>query len=347
MSNRRNLWMLTAAFVLLGVATWYFLRRNAHGMKEIAAERAFAVERAEDISRIILNNPVGDSIFLEKSGGAWLVNGRYKAFPNAVGNLLQTLTSVRMQSIPPQSYTKTIYEGMRGSGIHVRVFDKKSLVLKDYIVGGSTLREDGNFFLMAGFKQPYIVGIPNFVGNVRERYDLSLNDWRDRTVIDVDPDRIESFSIEYPYHPEQSFRLVKKENRYYLHDPVQGGSERGPLPEKRVRDFLESLPDAGAEGIQNNHPNRKNIAALSPYCRISLREADQKQVLELSFFPIATDTSGNAVIADHRGQLPDTTFFRLHAQRSDGDFLLLQYPVVRNLFVRKADFVKYLDPGVQ
>ncbi|MBV6474123.1 MAG: hypothetical protein JPMHGGIA_02426 [Saprospiraceae bacterium] len=345
--NQQNLWVLTAVFVLLGATSWYLLRRDPHGTEKITAERAFAVERVEDIRQIVLNNPVGDSIFLEKTGDAWLVNGRYKAFPNAVTNLLQTLTSVRMQSIPPKSYIKTIFEGMRGSGIRVMLFDKNSRILKDYIVGGSTLREDGNFFLMDGSRQPYIVGIPNFVGNVRERYDLSLNDWRDRSVIDVDPERIESFSIEYPYHPEHSFGMIKKENRFFVHDPVQGGSEGGPLSEKRVRDFLESLPDAGAEGIQNNNPNREKIVALSPYCRIAIREAGKNQALELSFYPIATDTSGNAVIAENHGQLPDTTFFRLHAQRSDGDFLLVQYPVVRHLFVRKTDFVRDLDQGVQ
>ncbi|MBP8726588.1 MAG: hypothetical protein KBH75_11370, partial [Saprospiraceae bacterium] len=75
--------------------------------------------------------------------------------------------------------------------------------------------------------------------------------------------------------------------------------------------------------------------------------AGKNQALELSFYPIATDTSGNAVIAENHGQLPDTTFFRLHAQRSDGDFLLVQYPVVRHLFVRKTDFVRDLDQGVQ
>jgi hypothetical protein len=57
-------------------------------------------------------------------------------------------------------------------------------------VGGITADEKGTIMLMEGSEKPYVVHIPSFVGQVRVRYLLGDDNWRDRAIFSEKPEKI-------------------------------------------------------------------------------------------------------------------------------------------------------------
>lgn len=338
--NRSNtLFLLAGLFLTLGGLSWYLLMKKDPEVEALKAEREFAVKNIEQVEKIILNNRIGDSIHLSKNEKSWMLNGKHKVFPNAMRNLLQTIVSVKMQSIPPKTSYKSVMDGIKGSGIKVEIFGKGGEKIKSYWVGGSTLREDGIFFLMEGSQQPYIVSIPSFVGNVRERYDLNYNDWRDRTLIDIKPETISSVTVEYPFQSHNSFKIEKKENKFYLLDIMQANKQLSFQNSKILQSYFQSFEGIGVEGIQNKHPQKDSISSMTAYCIISIVANGSDSPMIYKFYPIQEDTTAPARVNTDPRFTASREFFRLHVARSDGDFLLVQYPLVQTLLRTKYDFL--------
>ncbi|MBK9108352.1 MAG: hypothetical protein IPM92_08250 [Saprospiraceae bacterium] len=339
MNKSNTLFLLAGVFLTLGGLSWYLLMNQDPEMEALKAEREFAVKNIDQIEKIILNNRLGDSIHLSKSESSWILNGKHKVFPNAMRNLLQTIVSIKMQSIPPKTSYQSVMDGIKGSGIKVDIFGKGDQKIKSYWVGGSTLREEGIFFLMEGSQQPYIVSIPSFVGNVRERYDLSYNDWRDRSLIDIKPEAISSVTVEYPFQSHNSFKIKKQENKFYLLDIMQANKQLVFQNPKILQSYFQSFEGIGVEGIQNKHPLKDSISAMTAYCIISIEANGLDTPMIYKFYPIQEDTTAPARVNTDPRFTASREFFRLHVARSDGDFLLVQYPLVQTLLRTKYDFL--------
>ncbi len=336
----KNKWsgLLAVMLIVLAGVAWYLVRYQDLNTSKLTADRDFAIKDVAEIEKIKLINPVGDSIILKRHGSYWMVNETYKAFPNSVSNLLDAVGSVRLQSIPSKGYYKNIMDGLRGMGIKVEIYDGNDEKLKSYVVGGTTQQEYGTYFLMEHSRQPYIMEIPHFIGNVRERYDLSLTDWRDRTLIDIPAAEIEEVRVDYPYHRNNSFRILKDENQLKFFDG-QESTQAIPIQNRKLlTNYLETMSQLGAEGIQNNHPGRKKIAEMIPFCQISVKRAGTPDPYICKFYPIKDDSTGSAVNLDP-DYLAEGNFFRFNVDRSDGDFLVVQYQVMKPLLWSKYDFL--------
>ncbi|HEX5625712.1 MAG TPA: hypothetical protein VFX48_06840, partial [Saprospiraceae bacterium] len=183
----------------------------------------------------------------------------------------------------------------------------------------------------------YIMEIPSFVGNVRARYDLDLRDWRDRSVFDAPVSSIEEIRVSYPDNPSESFIIRKGEQKMDLYDfanPAQKLEVRNP---KTLKAYLDHFTGIGSEGIQNQNPKKDLIISQKPYCTIQLKMIGQSDPVICRFIPIQTDTLGQLVLFPQDEAYRAGSFFRMHVDRSDGDFLLVQYPNVQPLFALRSE----------
>ena len=336
---RRNaIYFLVVLFIGLGGLAWYGLNRPDEKMSAILADRDFAIEDIEDVGKIFLAGRDTTPNTLELINGTWMINAKYKANPNAVNNLLETLRDIKMQSIPPKGHVKGIMEGLAVFGIKVEIYSRKLKKLKTYYVGSGTHSEYGTYFYMENGQQPYIMEIPHFSGNVRERYDLSELDWRDRGVMDVDYQDIEAVQVSYLDEKSESFTIRKIENRLKLFDFANQEISLNSKAKKTVENYLKEFPDVGAEAIQNDHPQRKLLEELEPFCTIEIKRLSNPNPLICKFYPIEIDSVGEASQEVKQTHLKRAEFFRMHVIRSDGDFLLVQYPVVEKLFRTRQSF---------
>ncbi|GIV30759.1 MAG: hypothetical protein KatS3mg029_0110 [Saprospiraceae bacterium] len=319
--------LLIALFIILAIATgWYLLSERNAPASNLGWDRQFAVEDEDEIYKIFIARRDSITTVLERKGDHWIVNGRYKARPNAMHNILEAITQVELKYVPPRAALDNIVREMAARGIKVEIYNKAGKKIKSYYVGGVTADARGTYMLMEGSEQPMVVGLPNLDGQIRTRYDMVGDDWRDRTVFDYDPDDIQAVSIEYPLHRKHSFRLQRKGSSFEVKPfyPDQIPVDQ-PVDKASCEAFLYNFQDLIAENFDNKNPRRDSIVQNRiPFAIVSVTDREG-ETFSASFIPFwrANAASGGRTADEVERYFLDT---------STGDFMVVQHGVFKKIF---------------
>lgn len=281
--NKSNRILLIALLVLAGAAALIYFSGKDKLSTLKSWDREFAVEEVNDIQKIFLADRKGNRTTLERAGDGWLYNGKYPANPNVMKNLLEAVTRVELQFIPPASATQPMVEDLASDGIKVEVYGKNDKLLKAYYVGGTTPDERGTFMIMEGSEQPYVTQIPNMVGGLRVRYAVKGDQWRDKTVFRMSPEEISYVSIEYPKLKNRSFILEKKGDAYEV-KPFYSTTPVVDRPYKKgsAESYLTGFQGIIAEAFENDNPLRDTIVQRLPFAVITVKTDDgSEQVVRM------------------------------------------------------------------
>jgi len=318
-------------FVLLILSIVYYWQRPVEEGSLIGADREFAVPE-DRVQKIFLANRLdGTTTLLERKGEQWRYNGSYPARPNAVENLLRAITGIQMMYKPANAAVPNMLQDLATRGIKVEVYGAAASPLKVYYIGGSPADERGTYAILEGAEQPYVTHIPGWEGNLRFRYNLRGDDWRDRSLFPFAGKTIESLSVEYPRQREHSFRLERQGSNfrvqpfYALQEKIEGVASRD-----RITDFLDSFQDLGAEAFRNDHPGQDSIRQLVPFCYIRWKETG-REVQEVRLFPIFPDNVVyDAKLNQYTVNAP-TEVERYYVDRDGTDFMLAQHRLLRRI----------------
>jgi hypothetical protein len=321
--------LLLIIFVVLGGATaWYLLSEEDQGTTLAGWDRDFKVENTDRIHKIFLADRKGETVTLERHSDSWRYNGKWKARPNAMENLLDAVRRVEMKYKPPRAMVEHMVKDLATNGIKVELYDENEELIKAYYVGGATADERGTYMIMEGAEQPYVTHIPSWEGNLRFRYNLKGDDWRDRTIFPIKEDIIKSVSIEYPKQKNQSFRAFKKKGHYEV-EPFFDFTPIMDLPLSlwNTEFFFMSIPTLEAEAFENDNPVQDSITQLVPFAIITLTDLNDNQ-RTVRLFPIMP----KKVLDPETGQWKGPTEVeRYFAEISNGDFMLVQHRVFRRI----------------
>ncbi len=290
-------------------------------------DRDFKVEDTERIHKIFLADRQGERVTLERRDGSWLYNGRWKARPNAIENLLDAVSRLEMQFKPPQAMVDPMVRDLAANGIKVELYDRQDELIKAYYVGGATADERGTYVIREGAEQPYVAHIPGWSGNLRFRYNLKGDDWRDKSIFDCDPDEIREVTVEYPKQKNKSFRVEKDGGSYQVRPfyditpAVEAAPARG-----LVEAFLAGFESLGAEAFENQNPRRDSIRQLVPFSIITVTD-DRGAMREVRLFPIFPKRAPFESPPLEGADVVERYF----ADISNGDFMLAQHRVVKKI----------------
>ncbi len=322
--------LLLLAFGMLGAfVLWYF---TVQSNISLGTDRHFKVENPEDVYKIFIADRQGETVLLERKPGYWLYNGKYKARPNAIANLLDAITRVDIKYKPPQAAVKNMITDLAANGLKVEIYNKNGKRLKAYYIGGSTSDERGTHMIMEGAQQPYVAYLPGWEGNLRFRYNLRGDDWRDKTIFAYQQSDIQSVTVEYPKQRNQSFRIERKGDDFevkpfYATTPVINR----PLDLSKVEAYLEGFKSLGAEAFENRNPRRDSVQRLIPFSIISVTDKNGNTTVA-RLFPIIP--AHNSAIAPLPGANVVERYF-LDWNRED--FMLIQHQVFSKV-LREYEF---------
>lgn len=336
MENKRTL-ILSALVLLLGsLAAWYLF--SGKGNSTVAGnDRQFAVKETENIQKIFLADRKGNTTTLERKADSWIYDGKWQVRETAIKNLLEAIRNVEMMYKPSTAAVPNMVKSLASEGIKVEIYDRQNRLMKSYYVGGATADETGTYMILEGAEQPYVTYIPGWTGNLRYRYSLQGEDWRDRTVLAFDPENISSVSVEYPKQQNQSFILEKKGSQYqvkpfYELTPVI----RKPYRDRSAESYLTGFVQLGAEAFENNNPVRDSIAQLVPFAIVRLKDAEDRET-EVRFHPIFLQNKYQDVQSGQYLNAPPVE--RYYAEvPTTGDFFLVQDRVFQKIFRSYAYF---------
>ncbi|HLF65908.1 MAG TPA: DUF4340 domain-containing protein [Saprospiraceae bacterium] len=314
--------------LLIGTIAFFAWKKSAKAKELDNYEGTFAIENVDDIGKIILSHRAGNVYILTRDGDGWKINESYPARMSSVTPLLDALRMVQIRYIPSDKAIGNVMENIDGTWIHAEIFHRNGEKIKSYRVGGVTQDERGTYMIMDGSKQPFVVHIPSWDGALRTRYTLELPDWRDRRFMDLNADDITSVKVEYPQQKSQSFALERRGSGFAL-APVYPELRDYP---KTYRDgtgeiFLRALAEAACEGYENQYPLKDSIRGLTPFCQMQIRRKDGKQPVEVRIWP-----KGAPVYTANSPPV-----HRLFVERTPGDFVLVQFDVIKGM-LRGYDF---------
>lgn len=322
----KKTWLLAALFALLGAGTWYVLtqKKNQTSSRN-ATDMDFAVKDASQIHKVFLADRTGrTATIVRQPDGSWLYNDKWKARPTAAQNLIETLTRINVNYVPPKAAEEVMVKSLATDAVTVEVWNKDGERIKRYYVGGVTNDERGTFAIMEGAEQPYVVHMPGFVGQLRVRYLLGDDDWRDRNVFEEKPEEIQSVTVDYPGQKFQSFRLEKTGEAQFAVRPLHPDVPASPNPMRKgvAEGYVLQFEKLGAEAFETKNPKRDSVTATTPFAIVSLKKTDGTEK-SVRFFPWEVE------IIRETGE---PYVHRFWADASWGDFYLTQDRVFEGVF---------------
>lgn len=323
--NKTTTWLIFGLLLLGAVVGGYLYFGKGEKQSTLSYPEMQFAQNTDEVYKIFLVHRHGEQTTLERQDSIWIYNGKYKANPAIMTNLLRTIRGVQLKFIPTKASVPNIIKDLATNGIKVELYGKTNNLLKTYYVGGVTNDEDGTYFIMEDSNNPYVMELPEVSGGIRIRYALTGDQWRDKAIIAAPISSIQTVSVEYPKQKDKSFKLEKNGKTYSVTPfyPYVPKISR-PLKTAAPASYLVGYENVIAEAFDNDNPHRDSILNTLPFSIIQYQttEGNQKYV---RFFPIQQkqqDGQGN--------QLPQVE--RYLADVNGEDFMLVQHRLVGKLF---------------
>jgi hypothetical protein len=329
--KKTNLILFALLAVLGSISAWYFAVKNNDNDTSIEGyDFNFAVKDTANIGKIFIADRQGKTATLTRvSPSEWQINGKFKAMPNAVDNLLDVVARIELMYRLPRNAVKGIVQDMASMSRLVQVFDKKGKIMRSYYVGGVDMDGRGTYLMMEGANEPYATHIPNFEGSPAVRYFTEEMDWRDRWIFSSSVEDIQEVSIDYPLQKGKSFR-VKRNGSTFNVEPFYPVTPRSPTPVNQglVEAFLINFKRLGMEGFENDYERKDSVRAVTPFAIVSLTDK-QGKTKTLRFHPITKVNFEGGIVTNSQGEALIERYF---AETSEGDFVLVQHLVFQKIF---------------
>ena len=284
--------LMVVLFLVLGGTVWYFLaNKKKQAGSYVSWDMDFAVKNTDNIGKIFIADRTGNTVTLEQKGKVWQYNGKHPARPSAVQTLLETISQVNVLNIPPNGAVPVMVKEMAAAGIKVEIYDLDGKNIKTYYVGGVTNDERGTVLMMEGSEQPYMVHIPGFIGQIRMRFLLRDDDWRDKAIFREKPEEIQSVSVEYPQRKNESFKLEKTGEAAYDVQPYFSTTTAMRSPQRKgvAEAYLVQFEQMVAEAFETQNPLRDSVKALVPFVIVTMKKTDGQEK-KLRFWPVDVET---------------------------------------------------------
>lgn len=287
--------ILLIIFFLIGIVFGYWAVTQlgkGEDYSTLTADREFAPDNIEEVTRVFIADRNGNISDLRKQGNQWIYNEKYPASPNVIENLLDAVERIKVKYKPANAAVPDMVQNLATEGIKVELYNSSNRLLKIYYIGGSTIDERATYAILEGEDQPYVTHIPGWEGNLRYRFNLTGDDWRDKTLLKYKVEDIQEVSIQYPKQTDLSFRLTQKDDVYDVTPFNEAGLKKSSSPDQsKVEAYLMGFNQIIAEAFENDNPIQDSILQLVPFSIISVKDKAGK-TRTIKLFPIILDGEG-------------------------------------------------------
>ncbi len=325
--------ILLILFVVLGAGVIWMMRKGTEQQSStmLGWDRQFKIEEISKIHKIFLAQRSGETVTLTRNGNHWLANDKYRTLENGITNLMRAFAEMQIKYKPADAAIPNIVKNLATQGIKVELYDKNNNLLKAFYVGGAPPDERGTYMIMEAAEQPYVVHLPTWEGNLRRRFELVGEQWRDKTIFRTKVEEIESISIEYPRQQNHSF-IIKRSRKnkfdvspYYDFSPKRSET----VAQGIIESYLVNYSKVGAEAFETTNPRKDSVLQTIPFCTINLKKlgGDSTQV---RLFPILKEAQTFDPKSNTEISYPYVE--RYFADINGEDFMLVQHRVFEQLF---------------
>ena len=211
MRNKKIFFISIVIILLFGL---FFIEENKTSSFNT---ELFSVTDTLSINKIIISDRYDNEIELRRNNNQWIVNDSYLVRNDAIKTLLSTLKNIRIKNLLSNEIEKNIEKQISTLGVGVIIYNNNKKI-NSFIVGPSTRDHLGTYVYHLKTKKTYSTHIPGFNGFLSPRFGIQanrieINNWRNPTLINYQPNLIDSiFSYDFS-NSAKSFKLIcGKEN---------------------------------------------------------------------------------------------------------------------------------------
>lgn len=315
--------------------------------------RGFSVSDTASITKIFLSDKADNSILLERQeSGKWLLNNDFNAHPENVTTFLLTVANLAVREpvakaahnnvlalLAARSTKVEIYQHSHRIKIGQYKFFPYEKLTKTYYIGDPTMDNNGTYALMEGSNSPVVLFMPGLRGYIASRFSTSDNDWREHTVFNKKLPEIESITVEYPDQPEESYKVVNKNNMSLDLVRLVDNKTLATYDTLRLMAFVNAFKNIRYEALFNDmDPHRKDsITGVTPTHIITLKAVDGS-VQDVKTYPRMLPEpeidvfDGSTVTFDR-----DRMFAYINDEK---DFVLIQFFVFDKILLPLSTFTQ-------
>ncbi len=228
---KKNRIYLIIAGVLVIASILVVLQKNNLFSSEdelgpIAAE--FSIKDTNNVIKIFMADQRGNKVLLNRTEKGWVVDDTIPALKANVDNLLSTILNLTVRQTVPKTAQPTINKMIGTEAIKVEVYQMapkftifgisffvKERLTKTYYMGEATMDNMGNYALLEGMDEPYVVSIPGFRGFVTPLFSPIAENWYSHTLFQTKLTRIKSVQFIDLINPQESFTIQKEGTRFF------------------------------------------------------------------------------------------------------------------------------------
>ena len=211
MKNKKIFFISIVIILLFGL---FFIEENKTSSFNT---ELFSVTDTLSINKIIIIDRYDNEIELRRNNNQWIVNDSYLVRNDAIKTLLSTLKNIRIKNLLSNEIEKNIEKQISTLGVGIIIYNNHKKI-NSFIVGPSTSDHLGTYIYHLKTKKTYSTHIPGFNGFLSPRFGIQanrieINNWRNPTLINYQPNLIDSiFSYNFS-NSAKSFKLIcGKEN---------------------------------------------------------------------------------------------------------------------------------------
>ncbi len=334
---KRTTLILFVLFAVLGSGTAWYLWQKPQGEASKSTlnveHMRFAVEK-DAIHKVFIADREGNQSTVERRGDHWMYNGEHRVREAAISNLLLAMSTLKVKYRPSRESIDFITKWMATHGIKVEAYGKDGELLKSYYIGRDDEDGTATFMVMDGADEPFAMHRPGLNGSLRPSFFLIKDEWREKIVYRETPEDIVSVSVEYPMQRNKSFRLERDGEGFNV-SPYYEITPRLNKPYRKgtADAFLQNFEKIQAEGFTNQHTFKDSLLTKIPFAVVSvkLKDGTEKTTRYIPFHGV--NRYGKLVPPNF-----DEPILRYHVDCNWGDFMLVQHPFLKNVFVSYDHF---------
>ncbi len=189
---------------------------------------AFSVKDTASITKIFLADMNGHSILLSRTDAGWTVNDSTLAMGIVVEEMLGVMRNIIIKQPVNEAAQENVSRRMAQQSVKVEVyqnapkftifgipFSVKERNTHTMYIGEAIQTQMGNYAVLEGMDEPYIVGMLGFRGFLTPRFSTKYEDWVDKTIFRTKITRIASMQSIDAVNPEESFSVTKAGARHF------------------------------------------------------------------------------------------------------------------------------------
>jgi hypothetical protein len=204
----KNIGLIWILGLLVIISIYLGLSDNAH-TSTIENSKIFAVQDTSAVDLISIKTKE-KTIKLQQEEGAWMLNDTYKAEQNIVKVLLSILRDAEVVRNVPKTQASEVAQEIKENGSLVEISSNGKKMQTFYSAGNEN--KTISYMMAENEEMPMIVNIPGYESYVAGIFEITKNDWRDRTMLSTNWRTLQKLDLKYTEFPQYNFTIEFKFN---------------------------------------------------------------------------------------------------------------------------------------